>query len=110
MRQIVSNAALALTLEAPMERQTDLVHDASVDAQWPQTARHHCAGLDFTTWRADDHPVTVLDAALICQFRAKFGKERGLKRVQPGHPACHRPANVMLGQAVGSNDDRIVLI
>ncbi len=89
-----------------MERQANLVYHPFLNTQWAQPSRHHCACLDLAARRADHHPSTVLDLAFRRQFWTKLGKERRLQRVQPRHPACHRPADMVLGQSIGGNHNR----
>src|SRR5579875_2667458 len=110
VRKIVGNTARDLPLEAPVEGESDLVDEPPGDAQGPHTMRNHRSRLDLAARRADDHPIAVLDVALGSQLGADFSEERGLQRVEPGHPARHRTADVMLRQAVSGDDDRIVLI
>src|SRR6266513_69284 len=97
MCQIIGNTARCLSLVSPMERYTNLVYCSPFDKQGTHTLRDHSACIDLTTRRTDNHPVTVLNVLLCRQFGTDFSKERRLERVQPGEPACHRSAHVVLG-------------
>src|SRR5579859_1691035 len=108
MGEVVGNAATALSLEAPVERQTDLMHGTSRHLQWAQATRDQCTRLDLAAWSADQHPITVLDLVLGGKFWAEFGKESRLQGIEPRHPARHRSTHMMLGQAIGRNHNWII--
>ncbi len=110
MRQVIRNAACTLPLKSPMKRQTDLVYHVSVDTQGTHTPRHHSPCIYLTARRTDDHPLTMLNLPLCCQFGADFGKEFRLERIQPGHPARHRTAHMVFGQTIGRNHNRVRFI
>src|SRR5712692_3167681 len=110
MCQVIGNAASTFPLEAPMEGHADLMHNSSLDMQWSYTPRHHSTRFDLSTRRANKHPLSMLDLAFRRQFGAEFGKECWLEGIEPWHPSCHWPTDVMLGQSIGRNHDRIVLI
>src|SRR5581483_934914 len=110
VRQVVGNAAPALSLESPVKGQSDLMHGLASDAQWPHAPRDQRACLDFAARCADGQPAAVLDAAFRGQFGAEFGEERGLERVQPGHPARHRSADMVFSQSVRGHDDWIAFV
>src|SRR5580698_3827689 len=61
--EIVRIAADALPGESPVERESDLVNDASLDGKGSQPAGHHRTGLNSTARGLDRHPATVNDTA-----------------------------------------------
>src|SRR5258708_29471156 len=61
MRQVVGNAPRTLALEAPMERQANLVDQPPIHIEWANSLGHHSPRFDFATGRADDDPLSMLD-------------------------------------------------
>src|SRR5262247_4477592 len=65
--------------------------------------------LDRAAWRADLHQFGIVYAYLCSVFRADFHEQLRLQLGQPGQPATHTAAEVMLGETVGREDVRILL-
>ena len=63
--------------------------------------------VDLAAARRDGDPAGVVHALLGGQLGADLAEQLGLELGEPGDPTAHRPAGVVLGEAVGSHDVRI---
>src|SRR5438874_1255988 len=110
VREIVGDTTCALSLESPVERQANLVYHAPAKVKRAHTPRNHRPCFNLPARRADNHPIPMPDLALSRQFWTDFSEQRRLQCVQPRHPARHRPTDMVFGQAISRNHNRVIRI
>ena len=107
--QVIDAAAHDFAAVAPLERNADLMDDASL--QQARVCRRR-----VTKARAsisprgliDRQPAAVLDPFFLRQFRAEFHEHGGHQLVEPTVEAAHRPAEIVFRHAERAGHNRVL--
>src|SRR5918995_3532012 len=101
--QVVDDVAPDQTVRSPVIREADSVDLLAFEiVDWDAVGDQGLA-MDLAAARRDGHPARVIHALLGGQLGADLAEQLGLQLGEPGDPTAHRPAGVMLGQAVSGH-------